>query len=126
MRLDVFEKLLGESIAEREIPVLIANLTDAAERADSTCRPYGHSLLYLVSRSFESREETPLLGMEKHLVPALATESWGGHVRQLLCPGGVWKSGSAATSATAHGGLDDDDAVRGAVVDFIERLRDAD
>jgi hypothetical protein len=99
--------------------MLIANLTDAAERTDDTCRPYGHSLLYLVSRSFEGRDETPLLGMERHLVPALVTQEWGAHIRQLPCPGGAWDATSAATRATTHGGLDDDIAVQRAVASFI-------
>jgi hypothetical protein len=119
VRLDVFDALLGNALVERRIRVLVANLTDAAERSDDTCSPYGHSLLYLVARSFEDRQETPLVGMEKHLVPALATRRWGERVRQLPCPGGRWDGASAATRATTHGGLDDDAAVRDAVAAFI-------
>ncbi|MBX9606730.1 MAG: N-acetylmuramidase domain-containing protein [Gammaproteobacteria bacterium] len=122
VRIDLFQRLLGDQLSARQIPMLIANLTDAAERNDDTCRPYGHSLLYLVSRSFEDHEETPLLGMEKHLVPALATSEWSQRVRQLHCPGGRWDGSSAATRATTHGGLDDDEAVRQAVVDFIRAV----
>jgi hypothetical protein len=76
-----------------------------------------------VSRSFEEHEETALLGMEKHLVPSLPTKSWGSLVRQLRCPGGMWDASSAATRATTHGGLDDDQAVRDAVAAFIGSLR---
>jgi hypothetical protein len=119
VRIDEFDKLLGSQIAQRDIRVFIANLTDAAERNDDTCKPYGHSLLYLVSRSFEQNEETPLLGMERHLVPALASHRWSLNVRQLRCPGGMWAGGSAATRATTHGGVDDDQAVRDAVAAFI-------
>jgi pimeloyl-ACP methyl ester carboxylesterase len=119
VRIDEFDKLLGGHIATRAIRVFIANLTDAAERNDDTCRPYGHSLLYLVSRSFEQNEETPLLGMERHLVPALASHRWSLNVQQLRCPGGMWAGGSAATRATTHGGVDDDHAVREAVAAFI-------
>lgn len=120
LRLDQFLTRLGPiGVAAGEIPVLIANLTDAAERSDETCRPYGQSLLYLVSRSFEDREETPLVGMEKHLVPALATRLWNASIRQLPCPGGAWDARSAATRATTHGGVDDDPAVRDAVASFI-------
>jgi hypothetical protein len=119
VRLDQFDGLLGRQIAQRPIRVFIANLTDAAERNDDTCKPYGHSLLYLVSRSFEQDEETPLLGMERHLVPALVTHPWSVNVRQLRCPGGTWAEGSAATRATTHGGVDDDEAVRDAVAAFI-------
>jgi hypothetical protein len=119
VRVDEFDKLLGAAIARQEIRVFIANLTDAAERSDDTCKPYGHSLLYLVSRSFEQNEETPLLGMERHLVPALASHRWSLSVQQLRCPGGMWAGGSAATRATTHGGVDDDEAVREAVAAFI-------
>jgi hypothetical protein len=122
VRIDEFDKLLGRHIAQNKIPLFIANLTDAAERSDDTCKPYGHSLLYLVSRSFEQDEETPLLGMERHLVPALVTHRWSMNVQQLRCPGGMWSGGSAATRATTHGGLDDDQAVRDAVADFIRRI----
>lgn len=119
VRIDEFDRQLGASIVGRRIPVLLANLTDAAERADDTCKPYGHSLLYLVSRAFEEHKETPVLGMEKHLVPTLPTHAWGAQVQQLRCPGFSWRPGDAATRATSHGDLDNDEAVRAAVVSFI-------
>src|SRR3546814_18873664 len=96
VRIDTFDKELGAAVASRGIRLLIANLTDAGERADSSCSPYGHSLLYLVSRSFEDHEETPLLGMEKHLVPALAPHPWGAMVRQLPSPGRLFAEASPA------------------------------
>jgi len=37
----------------------------------------------------------------------------------LRCPGGMWSGASAATRATVHGGVDDDQAVRDAVAAFI-------
>jgi hypothetical protein len=123
VRLDEFDRQLGSAIVQRRIPVLLANLTDAAERADDTCKPYGHSLLYLVARSFEGHKETPILGMEKHLIPALPTHSWGAQVQQLRCPGFSWRPGEPATRATNHGGLDNDDAVRSAVASFIKGAR---
>ncbi|HEU4619924.1 MAG TPA: N-acetylmuramidase domain-containing protein [Gammaproteobacteria bacterium] len=124
VRLDDFLKLLRPlGVAAGKVPTLIAHLTDAAERSDDTCKPYGHSLLYLVSRSFEEEEETPLLGMERHLIPALATSLWNADTRQLPCPGGHWDPRSAATRATTHGGVDDDPAVQEAVVSFIESTR---
>ncbi|HVI57355.1 MAG TPA: N-acetylmuramidase domain-containing protein [Luteimonas sp.] len=119
VRIDAFDRNLGEAISERGIRVLVANLTDAAELADGTCSPYGHSLLYLVARSFEDHEETPLLGMEKHLVPALAAHEWGHMVRQLPSPGRIYAEGSAATRAISHGGMDEDVALQAAVADFI-------
>lgn len=119
VRIDEFDRQLGAAIARRGIPVLLSNLTDANERADDSCGPYGHSLLYLVSRAFEDHRETPLLGLEKHLVPALPTHAWGAQVQQLRSPGHRWRPGDAATRATRHGGLDNDDAVRAGVSAFI-------
>ncbi|TWI11655.1 N-acetylmuramidase domain-containing protein [Aerolutibacter ruishenii] len=120
VRLDLFDQQLGGHVAQRRIPVLVSNLTDAAERADPTCKPYGKSLLYLVARSFEDHEETALLGMEKHLVPALPTHAWGSLVRQLPTPGGAWAPNTPAARATTHGGLDNDAAIREAVTAFIK------
>ncbi|RNF86414.1 N-acetylmuramidase domain-containing protein [Montanilutibacter psychrotolerans] len=119
VRLELFDRQLGAAIVDNDIRVLIANLRDEAERSDNTCKPYGHSLLYLVARAFEEHEETPLLGMEKHLVPALPTREWGANVRQLRCPGGMWTRDTGATTASTHGGLDDDPVVREAVVSFL-------
>ena len=120
VRLDTFDQQLGAYVAQKKIPVLVSNLTDAAERGDPTCKPYGKSLLYLVARSFEDHEETPLLGMEKHLVPALPTHAWGSMVRQLPTPGGAWAPNTPAARATTHGGLDNDAAIREAVTAFIK------
>jgi len=41
------------------------NLSQRLERDDSV-GPYRKSLLYLVSRAFEEKKKTPILGMEKH------------------------------------------------------------
>ena len=41
------------------------NLSQRLERNDSV-GPYRKSLLYLVSRAFEEKKKTPILGMEKH------------------------------------------------------------
>ena len=120
VRIDVFEKNLGEAIVSKNIKVLIAHLTDTSERADDSCSPYGHSLLYLVSRSFEEAEETPLLGMERHIVATLPTVEWASNVARLRSPGGLWKTGARVTRATTHGGMDNDAAIREAVADFIK------
>lgn len=119
VRIDTFHNNLGARIAERRIRLLVSNLTDSAERVDCTCSPYGRSLLYLVSRSFEDQDETPILGMEKHLIPALAAYDWGAMVRQLPSPGQTFAQGKPATRSISHGGMDDDAAVRDAVAAFI-------
>jgi len=121
LRVDDFDTLLGKYIVAKRIRVMVAHLLDTAERADSTCKPYGHSLLYLVSRAFEGGSgDVPLLGMEKHLAPALATHGWGGHIAHLGSPGIAYRSVDPLTGATSHGGLDDDTAVQDAVIRHIK------
>ena len=100
--------MLGETQAGGEVKA-----ADAAERADPTCWPYGHSLLYLVSRAFEDRRETPLLGMERHLVPARATRPWGERMMAVASPASeitrlpservLDGSAGRSTTATTHG-----------------------
>jgi hypothetical protein len=63
--IDEFERLLLPRIDSGACPhPTMYLLSDAGER-DDTVGPYGKSLLYLVSNSFEGRRETPLLGMER-------------------------------------------------------------
>jgi len=121
VRIDLFDEQLGQAIAQREVPVLIAHLTDTAEREDPSCAPYGHSLLYLVSRAYEDGVDTPILGLERNLIPAVVTEPWGSRLTRLASPGGAFEPGSPLTVATTHGGLDDDAAVQDAVIQHIRQ-----
>ncbi|MEP7042951.1 MAG: N-acetylmuramidase domain-containing protein [Dokdonella sp.] len=119
--IDLFDTSLGGLVADSKRPIrtLIANLTSAAELSHPTCGPYGHSLLYLVSRSLEGGQDVPILGMEKFLVPAVVTQPWGAQVDRLASPGGFVAPAAAATKATTHGGMDDDSAVQAAVIQHI-------
>jgi hypothetical protein len=45
----------------------IFNLDETHERGDSVLGIYNQSLLYLVSEAFETRQKTPLLGIDQHL-----------------------------------------------------------
>jgi len=131
VRVDEFDRHLGAAILKTHTKLLIAHLTDAAERADSTCRPYGHSLLYLVSRSFEDRNETPILGLERDLVPARATLPWGARTVAVSSPqstlaslpsaNGLGDSSSRNTEAVSHGSLDDDRALQQLIFALIAK-----
>jgi hypothetical protein len=121
LRVEDFADRLGTAVVDEDIRVLVAHLIDSAEVADPTCRPYGHSLLYLVSRAFEGdSKDVPLIGMEKHLVPALATHAWGAQVSRLASPGKSVRTNDALTAANSHGGVDDDIAVQDAVIRHIK------
>ena len=120
LRVDEFDERLGNIIQSKSVSVLVAHLIDSAERADPTCKPYGHSLLYLVSRAFEGGSDVPIVGMEKHLVPAIAAHSWGSLVTHVGSPGVTYNTNDPLTEATTHGGIDDDLAVQDAVVRHIK------
>jgi len=132
VRIDEFDRTLGRAVLRTGTRLLVAHLTDAAERADPTCRPYGHSLLYLVSRAFEDRKETPLLGLERDLVPARATLPWGAQMMAVASPEtaiarlpsaqGLDGRCSRPTEATTHGGLDDDPALQRLIFDLIHKV----
>ncbi len=87
------------------------HLTDDMELRDTTCQSlfgYGHSLLYLVSRSFEKGQNIPILGMDRYFKNAM--ESWGcSNVHTYLAPGMESKS-------TTHGGFDDDAVTMNSVI----------
>lgn len=131
VRVDEFNKRLGTAILGTQTKLLVAHLTDAAERSDSTCKPYGHSLLYLVSRSFEDRSETPILGLERDLVPARATLPWGARMLAVSSPQstlaslpsatGLSSSSTRPTEAVTHGSLDDDKALQELIFEVIRK-----
>ncbi|HVK52862.1 MAG TPA: N-acetylmuramidase domain-containing protein [Pseudoxanthomonas sp.] len=131
VRVDEFDRNLGAKIAGKDVTLLIGHLTDAAERADSTCKPYGHSLLYLVSRSFEDRNETPILGLERDLVPARATLAWGARtwavsspqstVASLPSAQNLQQAASRPPEAVTHGSLDDDKALQEVIFKMIRK-----
>jgi len=123
VRVDVFSDQLGQRLEKTGARVLIAHLTDAAERTDAASRLYGHSLLYMVSRAFEGESDAAILGMEKHLVPTIVANPWGASIRHLACPGAAYRPGDTLTTATTHGGVDDDPAVQEAVIRHIKGPR---
>jgi len=120
VRVDDFAKYLGPVIAKKNLSTLVVHLTDDAEQSDPSCSPYGRSLLYLVSRAFETLNDTAILGMEKYLVPAVVGYEWGSNVRRLAAPGAAFRPGDRLTTGMTHGGLDNDFAVQEAVIRHIK------
>ncbi len=110
IRVDLFEERVMPWLEAGRVKRLREyHLGDSAEKQDPTCKAllgYGHSLLYLVSRSFEGGEEVPILGMEKHFPAALGRMS---RVKTFVAPG-------ADTASTTHGGFDDDAATIASVI----------
>jgi hypothetical protein len=114
-----FSDVAGAALEASAARLLVAYLTDAADRSDATCSPYGHSLLYMVSRVLEEEPDTPLLGLEQHVVPAVVQREWGAQVTRLASPGGRTPQDLRFTTATTHGALPEDPAVLQAVMRHI-------
>ncbi len=65
--IDVFKEKLLPHIQNKDCPLpTMYILSDVGERDDDV-GPYGKSLLYLVSNSFEPKRNTPILGMERFI-----------------------------------------------------------
>lgn len=114
-----FTSIADGAIDASAARLLVAYLTDAAERSDATCAPYSHSLLYMVSRVLEEELDTPMLGLESHLVPAVVQRPWGVRVTRIESPGGRTPDACRFTSATTHGGLPEDPAIQQAILRHI-------
>jgi hypothetical protein len=69
MTVELFKTAIMPLIKPKKCPSpLLYILSDEGER-DDTVGPYGKSLLYLVSNAFEGARATPLLGMQRFLMP---------------------------------------------------------
>jgi hypothetical protein len=114
-RVDLFEEKLLPHIKSGKIGQYNQwHLSDALERADSTCRAilgYGRSLLYLVSQACEGGVPTPLVGMQTHFEG----------IRQLgLGNVKVYTAQCADSAASTHGAFDDDEVTIRSVIRRIK------
>jgi hypothetical protein len=86
--------------------IYLYNLTDELELDDTVSSSipllpaYARSLLYLVSRAYEEKPETPLAGMERYGMPQGAKLD----IAYSKCKGGK------VTASPSHGGFDNDPA----------------
>ncbi len=85
------------------------HLTDKAEQEDASCRPYGRSLLYLISESFEGGGRTPLLGLQKYFDAEFGDRP---DLKVHVAP-------CVTSAASRHDGFDDDAATKAQVLAFI-------
>ena len=110
LRLDEFDRLVAPLVEGGQIGRYQQfSLTDRAEEDDSSCGPYRRSLLCLVSEAFEGSRGTPILGLERFAKARLA---------QLPRTTVHWAPGRNST-ATTHGGFDEDEATTRQVLRFI-------
>jgi hypothetical protein len=114
-RVDLFDaKLLPHIKSGKVAQYNQWHLSDALERADSTCRAilgYGRSLLYLVSQACEGGAPTPLVGMQVYFEG----------IRQLGIDNvKVYTAQCADSAATTHGAFDDDEVTIRSVIRRIK------
>jgi hypothetical protein len=128
-----FKTLVLPLIKRGDCPVPVMYiLSDTGERDDEV-GPYGKSLLYLVSNAFEGRRNTPILGMERYVVPSEQRDVevdrtvaglFGALKKQrpnLIVAGEAGDSDSRSKSDT-HGGFDNDpDTMNSALRRILQR-----
>ena len=88
----------------------VYNLNDELEKDDNVVKAYRKSLLYLVSRAFERKIDTPLLGMKIYsdTLPAITGLKF------------VYSDGKTGPSkSTSHGGFDNDPDTLNAILKTI-------
>ncbi len=116
VRVDLFQGSVMPAIASGKVKRFNQfHLSDDMEQKDPTCKAimgYGRSLLYLVSQSFESGQDTPILGLQKDFERKIA--------RQKLPNIRAWASPGDRSKSTTHGGFDGDDATMASVIALIQ------
>ena len=98
--------------------LLMFTMTEEAEREDDLIEPagipiYGKSLLYLISRAFEPKRKTPILGLDetlRRMTPRCWLSSTAVARRLELSPRGRQAAQPATARAKRHGCFDNDDA----------------
>ncbi|HEY6261397.1 MAG TPA: C1 family peptidase [Nitrospiraceae bacterium] len=116
VRVDLFERTVVPAIKNGRVKHYNQfHLSDDMEQKDPTCRPilgYSRSLLYLVSRSLEHGETTPILGMEKYFKSTIAS--------QQLAQVSTWAAPGKESKSTTHGGFDDDQVTMMSIISLMK------
>jgi hypothetical protein len=124
VRIDLFKERLLQPIAGKQIQSFaMFTMDEEAERDDDCVEPigvtiYGKSLLYLVSRAFEPKRKTPILGLEEMLNddPDVVDLFRTSRLELARARG---KPQSDATRAKRHGCFDNEAATMASVLQTI-------
>ncbi len=120
--------LVGPARAIRSL--VMYTMRESLERRDPSLRPYSRSLLYLVSRAFESEAPTPLLGLEEsvrqdpELVECFGLDGRQGPAMALWATTADDAAPRDRTQSTTHAGFDDDPATLESLVRRVLELPD--
>ena len=102
--------------------VTMFTMTDELEQDDRSMRPYGKSLLYLVSRSFEAQEKTPILGLQSSVLQDAPLVRFFGLAGREKAADVVFSATDehapprSRSRSVTHGGFDNDIATMTSVV----------
>ena len=124
VRIDLFKDKLLQLIVGKQIQSFaMFTMEEDAERDDDCVEPigvtlYGKSLLYLVSRAFEPKRDTPILGLEEMLKqdPAIVNLFNTSRLELARARG---KPQNDATKAKRHGCFDNEAATMASVLETI-------
>lgn len=125
--IDVFTKTVLKAFKDRKVGAYTQfQLYDQVERNDN-CHPlpYNKSLLYLVSNSFERERNKPILGMERYsksvAKPPASAQGWS----FISAPTSLAPNIPVTdrSTSTRHGGFDNDQPTRDAVISRIVARR---
>lgn len=124
VRIDLFKEMLLQSIAGEQIESFaMFTMDEEAERDDDCVEPigitlYGKSLLYLVSRAFEPKRKTPILGLEEMLSddPELVELFQKSRLELARARG---KPQNEATKSKRHGCFDNDASTMASLLETI-------
>jgi len=124
------QKLIGQGQPITSLTTY--TMTDELEQRDDSLRPYGKSLLYLVSQAFEDEVPASILGLQKSLKSdlqlirffGLAGTEKVGHITFSPSPAGTPLN--ARTESITHGGFDNDIATMTSVIRRVLDVPDSD
>jgi hypothetical protein len=123
IRVDDFALRLLPIMGDKVTKTTIFTMAKDLELADSLGAFYGKSLLYLIYHALEPDTETPILGLDECLHADARLRHAFGLMGQSSTMGGsvIWSrtqatSGPDASTATSHGGFDNDVPTMNAVI----------
>lgn len=130
VRIDTFaEKVLPHAKGGAIERLAVFDMDDETEQADTCVGLYGKSLLYLVTRSFESAKDTPLLGLEKDIA---RTRSVASFLTRPPSPDGELvlaprdRGPRTGSGSRSHGAFDNDIATMDSVLRRVAGRSDID
>lgn len=125
VRIDLFKSQLLDHIVNRRVKSFaMFTMEEEAERDDDCVEPlgltlYGKSLLYLVSRGFETKRKTPILGLEEMFTQDRDIVQLFAATGRCELARARGKPQNAATQSKRHGCFDNEAATMASVLQSV-------